>query len=136
MSANNLLTIANAAKVSGLSAATLRRLDDRLKPTRSSGGFRLYDFDKVMSFIANRKRPSRRRPWIDRVFCRSSASMPQIPDGSVDLIVTSPPYAGRRGGVDPDRYVEWFHPFAAECRRVRHWTGARRRPHDTTRCTG
>ena len=44
--------------------------------------------------------------------------MPQIPDESVDLIVTSPPYAGRRGGVDPERYVEWFRPFAAECRRV------------------
>ncbi len=118
MSARSLLTIANAAKVSGLSAATLRRLDDLLKPARSEGGFRLYDFDKVMDYVANRKRPSRRRPWIDRVFCRSSASMPQIPDESVDLIITSPPYAGRRGGVDPDQYVDWFRPFAAECRRV------------------
>jgi hypothetical protein len=118
MSAHSLLTIANAAKVSGLSPATLRRLDDRLKPARSEGGFRLYDFDAVMDYVANRKRGSRRRPWIDRVFCQSSASMPQIPDESVDLIVTSPPYAGRRGGVDPDQYVEWFSPFAAECCRV------------------
>ena len=102
MSVQSLLTIANAAKVSGISPATLRRLDDQLEPTRSDGGFRLYDFDKVMDYVANRKRPSRRRPWIDHVFCRSSASMPQIPDESVDLIVTSPPYAGRRGGVDPD----------------------------------
>lgn len=118
MSAHSLLTIANAAKLSGLSPATLRRIDDRLKPTRSEGGFRLYDFDAVMDYVANRKRGSRRRPWIDRVFCQSSASMPQIPDEAVDLIVTSPPYAGRRGGVDPDQYVEWFRPFAAECRRV------------------
>ena len=118
MSAHSLLTISNAAKVSGLSPATLRRLDDRLKPTRSEGGFRLYEFDAVMDYVAGRKRGSRRRPWIDRVFCQSSASMPQIPDESVDLIVTSPPFAGRRGGVDPDQYVEWFSPFAAECHRV------------------
>ena len=118
MAAHSLLTIANAAKVSGLSPATLRRLDDRLKPVRSDGGFRLYEFDAVMDYVASRKRGSRRRPWIDRVFCQSSAFMPQIPDKSVDLIVTSPPYAGRRSGVDPDQYVEWFRPFAAECRRV------------------
>lgn len=118
MSAQSLLTIANAAKVSGLSPATLRRLDGRLKPTRSDGGFRLYEFDAVMNYVANRKRARRRRPWIDRVFCQSSSSMPQIPDESVDLVLTSPPFAGRRGGVDPDQYVEWFRPFAAECRRV------------------
>ncbi len=118
MASMRLLRIADAAKVSGLSPATLRRLDNRLRPTRSNGGFRLYDFDAVMDYVANRKRASRRRPWIDRVFCRSSASMPQIPDKSVDLIVTSPPYAGRRGGVDSDQYVDWFRPFAAECCRV------------------
>ncbi len=118
MSASSLLTIASASKVSGFSPATLRRLDGQLKPTRSEGGFRLYEFDAVMSYVASRKRAGRRRPWIDRVFCRSSASLPQIPDESVDLIVTSPPYAGKRGGVDPDRYVDWFRPFAAECRRV------------------
>ncbi len=118
MPAHNLLTIANAAKVSSLSPTTLRRLDGQLKPTRSEGGFRLYEFDGLMDYVANRKRATRRRPWIDQVFCRSSSAMPQIPDGSVDLIVTSPPYAGRRGGVDPDQYVDWFCPFAAECRRV------------------
>lgn len=35
-----------------------------------------------------------------------------IDDNSVDLIVTSPPYADRRkdtyGGIDPEKYVEWF----------------------------
>jgi DNA modification methylase len=43
-------------------------------------------------------------------------------DSSVDLIVTSPPYADRRarvyGGVQPDEYVEWFVPIADELRRV------------------
>jgi len=47
---------------------------------------------------------------------------------SVDLIVTSPPYADRRkhtyGGVHPDRYVEWFMPIAHELHRVLKPTGS------------
>lgn len=46
---------------------------------------------------------------------------------SVDLIVTSPPYADQRkhtyGGVAPDDYVEWFLPIANELRRVLKPTG-------------
>lgn len=45
-----------------------------------------------------------------------------IPDESVDLIVTSPPYADQRkntyGGVHPDKYVEWFLPISKELLRV------------------
>ena len=45
-----------------------------------------------------------------------------VPDASVDLIVTSPPYADQRaatyGGVKADDYVEWFMPIAAELKRV------------------
>lgn len=45
-----------------------------------------------------------------------------IPDNSVDLIFTSPPYADQRastyGGVKPDAYVEWFLPKAAQFMRV------------------
>ena len=41
---------------------------------------------------------------------------------SVDLIVTSPPYADQRkttyGGVSPDEYVEWFLPISSELLRV------------------
>lgn len=48
--------------------------------------------------------------------------LPKFPDACVDLIVTSPPYADSRrdtyGGIDPDEYVEWFLPIAAELRRV------------------
>ncbi len=46
----------------------------------------------------------------------------KVPSSSVDLIVTSPPYADRRvssyGGVKPDDYVQWFLPIADELRRV------------------
>lgn len=45
-----------------------------------------------------------------------------LPEGSVDLIVTSPPYADARkssyGGVHPDDYVSWFLPYSAELLRV------------------
>jgi site-specific DNA-methyltransferase (adenine-specific)/site-specific DNA-methyltransferase (cytosine-N4-specific) len=41
---------------------------------------------------------------------------------SVDLIVTSPPYADQRkdtyGGITPDKYVAWFLPISAELLRV------------------
>lgn len=45
-----------------------------------------------------------------------------FPNNSVDLIVTSPPYADRRKrtykGVSPAHYVEWFMPFADQMYRV------------------
>lgn len=41
---------------------------------------------------------------------------------SVDMIVTSPPYADSRkksyGGLHPDEYVAWFLPIASELKRV------------------
>jgi site-specific DNA-methyltransferase (adenine-specific) len=41
---------------------------------------------------------------------------------SIDLIITSPPYADSRvktyGGVNPDQYVDWFMPISAELLRV------------------
>ncbi len=51
----------------------------------------------------------------------------QLEDNSVDLIVTSPPYADQRkttyGGISPDEYVEWFLPISAELLRVLKPTG-------------
>ncbi len=45
-----------------------------------------------------------------------------MPDNSIDLIVTSPPYADQRkstyGGISPDKYVEWFLPKTKELLRV------------------
>jgi len=50
------------------------------------------------------------------------ARLKTLEDTSVDLIVTSPPYADSRnqtyGGVKPDNYVEWFLPISAELLRV------------------
>jgi site-specific DNA-methyltransferase (adenine-specific) len=51
----------------------------------------------------------------------------QLPDDSIDLIFTSPPYADQRqktyGGVAPDHYVEWFLPKAEQFLRVLKPTG-------------
>lgn len=45
-----------------------------------------------------------------------------LPASSVDLIVTSPPFALVRkkdyGNADADRYLDWFRPFAEQSRRV------------------
>lgn len=46
----------------------------------------------------------------------------QVPEASVNLVVTSPPYAlhfkKAYGNAAKERYVEWFLPFAREIRRV------------------
>lgn len=51
-----------------------------------------------------------------------------IPDNSIDLIVTSPPYGLRDkkeyGNADPEVYVHWFMPFAEEFKRVLKPTGS------------
>jgi site-specific DNA-methyltransferase (adenine-specific) len=48
--------------------------------------------------------------------------LPTLPPDSVDLIVTSPPYADNRkktyGGIHPDDYVDWFLPISQELLRV------------------
>lgn len=45
-----------------------------------------------------------------------------VADSSVDLIVTSPPYADSRkstyGGIHPDEYVSWFLPISLQLHRV------------------
>jgi len=51
----------------------------------------------------------------------------KIPDNSVDLIFTSPPYADQRkntyGGIHPDNYVQWFLPISEQLLRVLKPTG-------------
>jgi len=51
----------------------------------------------------------------------------KIQDNSIDLIVTSPPYADQRkstyGGIHPNKYVEWFLPISEQLLRVLKPTG-------------
>jgi site-specific DNA-methyltransferase (adenine-specific)/site-specific DNA-methyltransferase (cytosine-N4-specific) len=57
----------------------------------------------------------------------SREELKKIPENSVDLIVTSPPYADQRkntyGGIPPDKYVEWFLPISEQLLRVLKPTG-------------
>jgi site-specific DNA-methyltransferase (adenine-specific) len=50
-----------------------------------------------------------------------------IDDNSIDLIITSPPYADSRkktyGGIKPEKYVEWFLPISEQLLRVLKPTG-------------
>lgn len=57
----------------------------------------------------------------------SKKQLKLLPDNSVDLIVTSPPYADQRkntyGGIHPDEYVDWFLPISEQLLRVLKPTG-------------
>ncbi len=50
------------------------------------------------------------------------------PDSSVDLIMTSPPFALVRkkdyGNVEAEQYIEWFQPFAEQFHRILRETGS------------
>ena len=50
-----------------------------------------------------------------------------LDENSIDLIITSPPYADQRknsyGGIHPGKYVEWFLPITSELLRVLKPTG-------------
>lgn len=57
----------------------------------------------------------------------SKKQLAKLADNSVDLIVTSPPYADQRkdtyGGIHHDKYVEWFLPISEQLLRVLKPTG-------------
>lgn len=57
----------------------------------------------------------------------SKTELKKLKSNSVDLIVTSPPYADQRkdtyGGISHDKYVQWFLPISKELLRVLKPTG-------------
>lgn len=63
----------------------------------------------------------------DLILGDSTNELKNLPDNSVDLIFTSPPYADQRnstyGGIHPHKYVEWFLPISSELLRVLKPTG-------------
>lgn len=52
----------------------------------------------------------------------SLEGMRKLPNESIDLVFTSPPYADRRkntyGGVNTDEYVDWFNDYGKEIYRI------------------
>jgi DNA modification methylase len=57
----------------------------------------------------------------------SREALKRLPTNSIDLIITSPPYADQRrntyGGIHPDEYVKWFLPISDELLRTLKPTG-------------
>ena len=57
----------------------------------------------------------------------SKDQLKQLPVNSIDLVVTSPPYADQRkntyGGIRHDEYVEWFLPISEQLLRILKPTG-------------
>lgn len=67
---------------------------------------------------------------IDNFYCgRCEEVMKRIPSGSINLVLTSPPYADQRSyGIEnakikPKDYIEWFSPMASEIFRILHPNG-------------
>ncbi len=65
--------------------------------------------------------PTPDRPTV--VACGDAGDvLSELPENSISLVVTSPPYADQRrssyGGIHPDDYVDWFMPKAAAIQRV------------------
>ena len=57
------------------------------------------------------------------LFCADGLEfMRQLPDNSIDLVVTSPPYAlhfkKEYGNASQQDYIDWFMPFASEIKRL------------------
>ncbi len=55
--------------------------------------------------------------------------MKEMDSNSVDLVITSPPYANMKkyidfDGIHPDKYVEWFIPYCKEIERIIKPTGS------------
>lgn len=58
-----------------------------------------------------------------KAYCADSLSfMKDLPADSVDLVMTSPPYAlhfkKEYGNADQAEYIKWFSPFASEIKRI------------------
>ncbi len=65
-----------------------------------------------------RPRPTFKTLWGSMYQGDAQKLLAALPDDSVDLFLTSPPYAlhfkKEYGNVDKEAYVEWFRPFAQE----------------------
>ncbi len=66
--------------------------------------------------------------YTDIRFGDSKEVLKELPENSVDLIFTSPPYADQRkstyGAIQPTKYIEWFLPISEELLRVLKPTGS------------
>ena len=68
--------------------------------------------------------------YSNQIICGDSLQlMKDLPDNSIDLIITSPPYSDLKTyinfkGIHPDEYVDWFLPYCKEIERIMKPTGS------------
>ena len=81
--------------------------------------------DKNQGAAFTKKIPYRPYYYTERgkAYCTDSIKfLDNVPTGSVNLVLTSPPFALRRkksyGNVSADEYIDWFWPFAKEIHRI------------------
>ena len=77
------------------------------------------------------KVPKKGELEFDNIYLGDSIEgMKLIPDASIDLVITSPPYSdmksyeGGFNGFHPDNYIEWFLPYVSEISRILKPTGS------------
>jgi len=91
----------------------------RVRELRKAHGWTL---EELAAYAINLPKPYFRTA-LGSAYCgKAEDLLPRLPDESINLIFTSPPYALHfkkdYGNVDQDEYVDWFLGFAAEFRRV------------------
>lgn len=90
--------------------------------TKEKSGVRRTFIDGHPSELVVRERPAYSTFLGAAYEGNSLAVMRRIDDATIDLVVTSPPYAlefkKEYGNVAKERYVEWFLPFAEEIKRI------------------
>ena len=67
--------------------------------------------------------------YLNKVICADCEKvLKEIPDNSIDLIITSPPYADSRrntyGGIPPEEFVSWLLPISEQMYRILKPTGS------------
>ena len=77
------------------------------------------------------KKNSPLESFLDNIHHMNSLEgMKKVPTGSIDLVITSPPYADMREyeggfkGFQPDEYVKWFLPYVSDIARILKPTGS------------
>ena len=74
------------------------------------------------SELLGKLRPAYATKFGAMVTLDSVRGMAAVPDNSVDLVITSPPYAlhfkKEYGNADKANYVDWFKPFGEQIRRI------------------
>ncbi|MFO0952082.1 MAG: site-specific DNA-methyltransferase [Isosphaeraceae bacterium] len=90
--------------------------------TRRLGGQGKLQFHQESRLIVPGFDPYYETPLGSAYLADSLALLKAVPDDSVDVVLTSPPYAlhfkKEYGNADKSDYVDWFLPFGAEIRRV------------------